>query len=344
MQVLNFKSPHSGLLGRLDSGCEANTGALLPMTPIQNKTSERIYNAVLFCLAVISLSIIPLSPLRSSAQSSDNSAQPTLPDDRARLDQAAPPGDAALADRENALRLAEDDLLKRLGSSLPSSGEVPAEPPIDPTQSFVVVQPAAGKPPAVAPSSVLSERLNVPSAPQAPVAANAARDLPPPSAQPSNPFVVVQAAATCAPCSLQAAPRKVTHTAPRKPSARPASRPTSIDSALGDDGFSPRGRTGSCEEGIDDPYVPTSQQARLTSSAPLRLAPGREESSLGRVARDSIVGIELRDGEWYRIVTQGGVRGWIAGKYLIFDIDVPPSSTVRVGAFNSSYEPTGIKF
>ena len=138
---MNFKSPHSGLLGRLDSGREANTGALLPMTPIQNKTSERIYNAVLFCLAVISLSIITLSPLRSSAQSSDNSAQPTLPDDRARLDQAAPPGDAALADRENALRLAEDDLLKRLGSSLPKSGEVPAEPPIDPTQSVVVVQP-----------------------------------------------------------------------------------------------------------------------------------------------------------------------------------------------------------
>jgi hypothetical protein len=43
-------------------------------------------------------------------------------------------------------------------------------------------------------------------------------------------------------------------------------------------------------------------------------------------------------------MTTTGVRGWVSGQYLLFDYDVPESSSVRVGPYNASYEPTGIKY
>ena len=109
--------------------------------------------------------------------------------------------------------------------------------------------------------------------------------------------------------------------------------------------FTYSGNAPSCCEGIDHPYRPTSEHARVTTAkVPLRVGPGRSESMLFMMPRDSIVSIEMRNGEWYRVITSTGVRGWIAAQSLIFDYQVPASSSVRVGAFKSAYEPTGIKF
>ena len=82
----------------------------------------------------------------------------------------------------------------------------------------------------------------------------------------------------------------------------------------------------------------------MASRAHLRIAPGRSESTIFLMPRNAIVSVEFRDGQWYRVTTATGIRGWLATQDVIFDVDVPESSTVKVGPYNGSYEPTGIKF
>jgi hypothetical protein len=82
----------------------------------------------------------------------------------------------------------------------------------------------------------------------------------------------------------------------------------------------------------------------VSRKAPLRTGPGRSESALMMIPRDSVVNIELRTGNWYRVVTTGGNRGWLAGDSLEFQIEASPDSAVRVGPVRMAYEPTGIKY
>ncbi len=72
--------------------------------------------------------------------------------------------------------------------------------------------------------------------------------------------------------------------------------------------------------------------------APLRVAPGRQESALYVMPRNTEVTLELRSGEWYRVVTPSGVRGWISGAALRFNTGVSAASTVRIGGFRTSLE------
>lgn len=95
----------------------------------------------------------------------------------------------------------------------------------------------------------------------------------------------------------------------------------------------------------DDGRPSSSDFATVVSHrAPLRTGPGRFESALMMVPRDSVVSIELRTGNWYRVITPGGNRGWIAGESLEFQMGTDPDSAVRVGPVRMAYEPTGLKY
>jgi hypothetical protein len=81
----------------------------------------------------------------------------------------------------------------------------------------------------------------------------------------------------------------------------------------------------------------------VTDKAPLRVGPGKQESAMYTLPRLSAVTIEYRSGEWYRIITNGGLRGWVYGSSLRFDTGVSPVSTVRVGGVRANYEPVSFK-
>ncbi len=79
-------------------------------------------------------------------------------------------------------------------------------------------------------------------------------------------------------------------------------------------------------------------------SAPLRIGPGKRESALFVMPRHAQVKIEHRTGEWYRVITDAGARGWLWSGALVFDAGVPPSSTVKVGGFRSQNEPLALRY
>lgn len=78
--------------------------------------------------------------------------------------------------------------------------------------------------------------------------------------------------------------------------------------------------------------------------APLRIGPGQSESALFVIPKQSRVIVERRTGEWYRVVTMSGTRGWVYGGNLRFNIQSDRESTIAVKAYNPSYQPAGMKF
>lgn len=75
-----------------------------------------------------------------------------------------------------------------------------------------------------------------------------------------------------------------------------------------------------------------------SSSTYLKTGPTRLDSTLLRIPRYSEVRVDYRSGEWYRVKTTGGLRGWVPGSALLFDADTPPRSTVRVGAVKKQFQ------
>ncbi len=68
------------------------------------------------------------------------------------------------------------------------------------------------------------------------------------------------------------------------------------------------------------------------ASTYLKTGPTRLDSTLLRVPQYAEVRIDYRSGDWYRVKTTGGLRGWVPGSSLLFDADTQPQSTVRIGA------------
>lgn len=68
------------------------------------------------------------------------------------------------------------------------------------------------------------------------------------------------------------------------------------------------------------------------ASTALKTGPHRLDSTLLKIPQYSEVHIDYRSGEWYRVKTNSGIRGWVPGSALLFDADTPQTSTVRVGA------------
>jgi len=67
------------------------------------------------------------------------------------------------------------------------------------------------------------------------------------------------------------------------------------------------------------------------SSTYLRTGPTRLDSALLKVPQYAEVIIDYRSGAWYRVRTENGVRGWVPGSSLLFDANIPPHSTIRIG-------------
>jgi len=317
---------------------------------------------ILFGIAALALLIISLPSLAQQTPQPD--ATPQISEQ----DRAGQRLESQLLTREATLRQAEDDLLKQLSASL-TSGD-PAQNSIPPAAAPLVGEVFIAEPVEVktntAPASVsLEERLVVktdkisdpkqaaPSTVNIPVNNVQGIDIPP---------SIRLECEKCSPPTVQKTSTTSHITQPKQRTAKqgartqpqvvkhspPITKRKNISDVLGhssSEDFTYSGNAQSCCEGIDHPYRPTSEHARVTTAkVPLRVGPGRSESMLFMMPRDSIVSIEMRNGEWYRVITSTGVRGWIAAQSLIFDYQVPTSSSVRVGAFKSAYEPTGIKF
>jgi Bacterial SH3 domain len=98
-------------------------------------------------------------------------------------------------------------------------------------------------------------------------------------------------------------------------------------------------------DGVDTRADSYATVARVTkNNVPLRIGPGSRESTILKVSRNSIVTIEHRTGDWYRIIMTDGTRGWINGSALIFNEGVRAGSTVRVGAFETRLETMGLDY
>ncbi len=317
---------------------------------------------ILYGIAALALLIISLPSLAQQTPQPD--ATPQISEQ----DRAGQRLESQLLTREATLRQAEDDLLKQLSASLqPSDSAQNSKPP---TAAPLVGEVFIAEPVEVktntAPASVsLEERLVVgtdkisdpkqaaPSTVNIPVNNVQGIDIPP---------SIRLECEKCSPPTVQKTSTTSHITQPKQRTAKqgartqpqvvkhspPITKRKNISDVLGhssSEDFTYSGNAPSCCEGIDHPYRPTSEHARVTTAkVPLRVGPGRSESMLFMMPRDSIVSIEMRNGEWYRVITSTGVRGWIAAQSLIFDYQVPASSSVRVGAFKSAYEPTGIKF
>jgi hypothetical protein len=104
-----------------------------------------------------------------------------------------------------------------------------------------------------------------------------------------------------------------------------------------------RGEEGSASEHTTGKR--TSEIATIaTDRAPLRIGPGRLESALFVLPRNTQVTVERRTGDWFRVLTSSGMRGWIHGPTLIFAAGISPDSAVRIRAAQTANEPTRLKY
>ena len=307
-------------------------------------TSREQRNTVISLLSFFLPVVVSVlvSPPLSSAQPAQTPTAGSN-DGRASFEQPAlPDGGTALSDRETQLRQAEDDLLKKLSGSLPASDQ---GAPTNTGSAIVVANAPVQKPTSTPVGAVLAERLGAaPATPQS-------------TPSSVSQAAVVQAAAiqapavapltVCPPCNAAPIVAPVAKRSGGKGGTYASSSQRSKKESTTHfrDEFAFRGRSDDCSVSIDDPYVPTSEKARVTvTRAHLRIAPGRSESTLFTMPRDSIVSIETRDGEWYRVVTTTGIRGWLFARDVVFDYGVPESSSVSVQAYKAGLEPTGVRY
>jgi hypothetical protein len=80
-------------------------------------------------------------------------------------------------------------------------------------------------------------------------------------------------------------------------------------------------------------------QAQVTTDrSALRTGPDIKSTALFMLNRGTTVTIDTRRGEWYRIITPSGVRGWIAATQLAFHFTEADEDTSRVRGFQGSAE------
>jgi uncharacterized protein YgiM (DUF1202 family) len=78
----------------------------------------------------------------------------------------------------------------------------------------------------------------------------------------------------------------------------------------------------------------------VVEKANLRTGPGAEHSPLMSVTRGTRLLVEIRRGEWYRVISPSGSRAWVSADVVAFGSSpqASPSKTVRVKAFDPSLE------
>lgn len=73
----------------------------------------------------------------------------------------------------------------------------------------------------------------------------------------------------------------------------------------------------------------------IVDRANLRTGPGTTNASLTTLERGTRVTIETRRGEWYRVVTPSGGRGWVSADVVAFGLDEDPQQSTRVKGYDS---------
>jgi uncharacterized protein YgiM (DUF1202 family) len=78
----------------------------------------------------------------------------------------------------------------------------------------------------------------------------------------------------------------------------------------------------------------------VVEKANLRTGPGAEHSPLMSVTRGTRLLVEIRRGEWYRVVSPSGTRAWVSADVVAFGSSPQgsPSRTVKVKGFDPSLE------
>jgi hypothetical protein len=78
----------------------------------------------------------------------------------------------------------------------------------------------------------------------------------------------------------------------------------------------------------------------VVDKANLRTGPGSEHSPLMSVTQGTRLLVELRRGEWYRVISPNGTRAWVSADVVAFGASsqASPSRTVKVKAFDPSLE------
>jgi len=79
----------------------------------------------------------------------------------------------------------------------------------------------------------------------------------------------------------------------------------------------------------------------VVEKANLRTGPGNEHSPLMSVTRGTRLLVEIRRGEWYRIISPSGTRAWVSADVVAFgsSAQASPTKTVKVKAFDPALEP-----
>lgn len=82
----------------------------------------------------------------------------------------------------------------------------------------------------------------------------------------------------------------------------------------------------------------------IADKAALRTGPGPDNSPLMEVSRGTVLTVETRSGNWYRVNTPTGTRAWISGEVVRFgNSGAEPSSSLRMGGYDTSAEDEALK-
>ncbi len=78
----------------------------------------------------------------------------------------------------------------------------------------------------------------------------------------------------------------------------------------------------------------------VTADATLRSGPDTKKSELMKMPRGVRLTVETRKGNWYRISTPSGIRGWISSKHVHFGKDAlsVPTDTIKISGYDESIE------
>lgn len=289
--------------------------------PQTTVTSRRI---VVCALTVITL----VASGRATAQSSETSATSS---DNTQFSVEA------ISNREEELRRKEAELLQAInsGTQLPQKIE-PAEAPAEDVvtaDEIKVSGPIHAPAPAISKSG--SETALIDSQAESPATTQSPQFR---ALQEMGNHPALDSKKHIAPAVVQ--PAKVTTRESSSKSRKPDTfRRVNRDSDKIDDtrGLLTNPRTVSLQEieAERDRPAPYQYEAVATIAgrdATLRTGPRNADRALGSAPRFSEVNIDYRSGEWYRVRTGSGLRGWIQGRNLLFDAGISHNSTVRIGA------------
>jgi uncharacterized protein YraI len=75
---------------------------------------------------------------------------------------------------------------------------------------------------------------------------------------------------------------------------------------------------------------------KASTRVSLKTGPSSRYKRLTTLSATTPVEIDYRQGSWYRVKTRAGVRGWMEGKYLLFNEGIRATSSIHIGGITSN--------